>query len=172
MSLIGNCLYCVSRGKQPQPAMTPSWSIGRAALLGKTARLPARDGGHVYAHTGRRRVTGRHPAPSGWLPRQIVTVTKVLASSVVPIPRYLCQFGATLIASVAPTAKGQPQCICAGSSAPACRCTVICDPARQAAATPSNGVNSQTLHQSSQDGRDFIIRESTFDPGAGTGHMA
>ena len=42
-------------------------------------------------------------------------------------------------------------------------------PLAQAAATPSNGVNSQTLHQSSQDGRDFIIRESTFDPGASTG---
>jgi quercetin dioxygenase-like cupin family protein len=42
-------------------------------------------------------------------------------------------------------------------------------PLAQAAATPSNGVNSQTLHQSSDDGRDFIIRESTFDPGASTG---
>ncbi len=42
-------------------------------------------------------------------------------------------------------------------------------PLAQAAATPSNGVTSQTLHQSSQDGRDFIIRESTFDPGASTG---
>jgi len=42
-------------------------------------------------------------------------------------------------------------------------------PLAQAAATPSNGVNSQTLHQSSQDGRDFITRESTFDPGSSTG---
>jgi quercetin dioxygenase-like cupin family protein len=42
-------------------------------------------------------------------------------------------------------------------------------PLAQAAATPSNGVNSQTLNQSTQDGRDFIIRESTFAPGASTG---
>jgi quercetin dioxygenase-like cupin family protein len=36
-------------------------------------------------------------------------------------------------------------------------------------ATPASGVNSNTLNQSSQDGRDFIIRESTIDPGGSTG---
>jgi quercetin dioxygenase-like cupin family protein len=36
-------------------------------------------------------------------------------------------------------------------------------------ATPESGVNSNTLTQSSQDGRDFIIRDSTIDPGGSTG---
>jgi quercetin dioxygenase-like cupin family protein len=36
-------------------------------------------------------------------------------------------------------------------------------------ATPDSGVTSNTLDQSSQDGRDFIIRESTIDPGGSTG---
>jgi quercetin dioxygenase-like cupin family protein len=46
--------------------------------------------------------------------------------------------------------------------------TLITPPA-STVATPDSGVNSQTLNQSSQDGRDFIIRESTIDPGGSTG---
>lgn len=36
-------------------------------------------------------------------------------------------------------------------------------------ATPESGVNSTTVNQSSQDGRDFVISESTIDPGGSTG---
>ncbi|ORW33345.1 cupin [Mycobacterium paraense] len=42
-------------------------------------------------------------------------------------------------------------------------------PPGQSFATPDSGVNSQTLNQSSQDGRDFVIRESTIAPGGSTG---
>jgi quercetin dioxygenase-like cupin family protein len=46
--------------------------------------------------------------------------------------------------------------------------SLITPPARSVA-TPERGANSTTLNQSSQDGRDFIIRESTIDPGGSTG---
>jgi quercetin dioxygenase-like cupin family protein len=42
-------------------------------------------------------------------------------------------------------------------------------PPGRSLATPDSGVNSNTLNQSSQDGRDFIIRESTINPGGSTG---
>ncbi len=45
----------------------------------------------------------------------------------------------------------------------------VITPPGESVATPDSGVNSQTLNQSSQDGRDFIIRESTIAPGGSTG---
>ena len=42
-------------------------------------------------------------------------------------------------------------------------------PPAKSTATPSTGVNSQQLLQSSQDGRDFIVRDVTIDPGGSTG---
>ena len=42
-------------------------------------------------------------------------------------------------------------------------------PPGRGVATPENGVNSTTVNQSSQDGRDFIISNSTIDPGGSTG---
>jgi quercetin dioxygenase-like cupin family protein len=42
-------------------------------------------------------------------------------------------------------------------------------PPGRSLATPERGANSNTLNQSSQGGRDFIIRESTIDPGGSTG---
>lgn len=42
-------------------------------------------------------------------------------------------------------------------------------PPGHSVATPEIGVNSTTVNQSSQDGRDFIISESTIDPGGSTG---
>jgi quercetin dioxygenase-like cupin family protein len=41
--------------------------------------------------------------------------------------------------------------------------------APSAAATPGSGVSSQQLSQTSQDGRDFIVRDITIDPGGSTG---
>jgi quercetin dioxygenase-like cupin family protein len=45
---------------------------------------------------------------------------------------------------------------------------LVTPPARSLA-TPEIGVNSTTVNQSSQDGRDFVISESTINPGGSTG---
>lgn len=45
---------------------------------------------------------------------------------------------------------------------------LIAPPARSSA-TPGTGVTSRQLSQSSQDGRDFIIRDITIAPGGSTG---
>jgi quercetin dioxygenase-like cupin family protein len=42
-------------------------------------------------------------------------------------------------------------------------------PLARSAATPASGVDSQQLTQSSEDGRDFIVRDITIDPGGSTG---
>jgi quercetin dioxygenase-like cupin family protein len=42
-------------------------------------------------------------------------------------------------------------------------------PPGRSLATTETGVNSTTVNQTSQDGRDFIISESTIDPGGSTG---
>jgi quercetin dioxygenase-like cupin family protein len=42
-------------------------------------------------------------------------------------------------------------------------------PLAQSAATPASGVDSHPLTQSSQDGRDFIVRDITINPGGSTG---
>jgi quercetin dioxygenase-like cupin family protein len=46
--------------------------------------------------------------------------------------------------------------------------SLISSPARSAA-TPASGVNSVQLNESSQEGRDFIVRDITIDPGGSTG---
>lgn len=42
-------------------------------------------------------------------------------------------------------------------------------PPTRSAATPGSGVHSAQLTQSSEEGRDFIVREITIDPGGSTG---
>lgn len=42
-------------------------------------------------------------------------------------------------------------------------------PLASSAATPGSGVQSQELNQTSQDGRDFIVRDITLAPGGSTG---
>lgn len=46
--------------------------------------------------------------------------------------------------------------------------SLVTPPARSAA-TPGSGVSSAQLSQSSQEGRDFIVRDITIDPGGSTG---
>jgi quercetin dioxygenase-like cupin family protein len=46
--------------------------------------------------------------------------------------------------------------------------SLVTPPARSAA-TPGSGVNSDQLTQSSQDGRDFIVRDITIGAGGSTG---
>lgn len=42
-------------------------------------------------------------------------------------------------------------------------------PSARSSATPGSGVNSAQMTQSSQEGRDFIVRDITVDPGGSTG---
>ena len=42
-------------------------------------------------------------------------------------------------------------------------------PSARSAATPGSGVNSAQMTRSSQEGRDFIVRDITVDPGGSTG---
>ncbi|OBA60546.1 cupin [Mycobacterium sp. 1100029.7] len=42
-------------------------------------------------------------------------------------------------------------------------------PSAISAATPGTGVKSLQLNQSSQEGRDFVVRDITIDPGGSTG---
>jgi hypothetical protein len=46
---------------------------------------------------------------------------------------------------------------------------LLVTPSVRSAATPGSGMKSAQLTQSSQEGRDFIVRDITIDPGGGTG---
>ncbi|ORJ64747.1 cupin [Mycobacterium simiae] len=46
---------------------------------------------------------------------------------------------------------------------------LLITPSARSSATPGTGVTSRQLSQSSQDGRDFIIRDITIAPGGSTG---
>jgi quercetin dioxygenase-like cupin family protein len=46
---------------------------------------------------------------------------------------------------------------------------LLLTPPVRSAATPASGINAAQLTQSSQEGRDFIVRDITIDPGGSTG---
>jgi quercetin dioxygenase-like cupin family protein len=46
---------------------------------------------------------------------------------------------------------------------------VLLTPPVRSAATPASGLNADQLTQSSEEGRDFIVRDITIDPGGSTG---
>jgi quercetin dioxygenase-like cupin family protein len=46
---------------------------------------------------------------------------------------------------------------------------LLTTPPARSAATPASGMNSAQMTRSSQDGRDFIVRDVTIDPGGSTG---
>jgi quercetin dioxygenase-like cupin family protein len=46
---------------------------------------------------------------------------------------------------------------------------LLVTPPVRSAATPGTGINSDQLTQSTQEGRDFVVRDITIDPGGSTG---